>query len=252
MVSNTYSVLNALSATPANNYTLSDHILSVTSCPPMDFRKIEFSKYTAAAAGTPGVYTVTPSATIVGTHNLAISQFVKALGKVVTVTLQYTAIATDNATSICNAWRAQLAAGNWGLSLVASGTATLVLTTTAPNNFLSVTSTGTNAATTVVSPSPVARVGNGSDLSITALGDLLGTTAIVTTNNYAAYEFVYGSTQEKSTAGENALQISKHILLVNTGDANFAAFSSGVNSLNQILAALSTTNVANPETVSVL
>lgn len=235
MVTNTYSVLNSF--TGAADAALDNHILSITGAPAMDFRKVELYKANASAAGTPGVYTVTPNGTVTGTHNLVISQFVKALGKVVTVTLQYTATAADTATTICNAWRAQLTAfASAGLAVTASGTTTLILTTTAPNNFLNVVSSGTQAATVATTTTPGARVGNGADLLITPVGDLLGTTNFVAANTYKSYEFTYGAVQEKSTAGENALQVSKHIVFANTGGANYAAFDTQLTTLVQAIA----------------
>lgn len=238
MVSNTYSVLNAF--TGAADAALADHILTITGAPAMDFRKIELYKAIPAVAGTPGVYTVAVPATATtgSTYILAISQFVKALGKVVSVTIQYTAPSAVANTVIVTAWQQQLTAlSSAGFSFTVSGATTLILTATAPNNWINVTSVGTGTGVTITpSPTPVSRVGNGADLLLTPVGELLGTTNFVSTNTYKAYEFTYGSVQEKSTAGENALQVSKHIVFANTGDANYAAFNTQLTTLVQAIA----------------
>jgi hypothetical protein len=250
MVSNTYSVLNAF--TGAADAVIDNHILTITGAPPMDFRKIEYYKEVAVVAGTPGVYTVAlpATATTGSTYILAISQFVKALGKVVSVTIQYTAPSAVADTVIVTAWKQQLTAlSSAGFSFTVSGTTTLILTATAPNNWINVTSVGTGTGVTVTaSTPPVSRVGNGADLLLTPVGDLYGTTNFVSTNSYKAFEFTYGSVQEKSTAGENALQVSKHIVFANTGGANYAAFNTA---LTGIAAANAPATGATTEYISV-
>jgi len=233
MVTNTYSVLDTIAG--AADATLNNSKLSITGAPTMDFRKIESFSYTAYAAGTAGVWTITPPATATAntTYNLVITQFVKTLGKVVTLTLQYNASsASITNINIADAWKAQLAASTslgYSFTYNATGNTTLVITASNGNNFINVVSTGTGSLTVSNGTTGVARVGAGADV-------VLQYPLATSTNNYGQYEFVYSYLDLSSETGENALQTKKHVILANAGSANFAAFNTQVQTLLQAVA----------------
>ena len=225
MVTNTYSVLDTIAG--AGDASLANHILTITGMAPIDFRKIESFSYTAYAAGTAGVWTMTPVTGTAGTCNLVITQYVRALGKVVTIPLMQTITATTTQTQICDGWKAQLAASTslgYTFTANATGAATLILTATGGNNFINVVSTGTVSGGAVNGTPGVAQVGTGAGL-------VLQYPTVTTTNNYGQYEFVYSYLDLASEAGENALQVKKHVLLANAGSANFSTFNTQVQDL---------------------
>lgn len=126
---NTYSVLSTIQATAAD-ISVVEHVLSITGCPSMDYRRIENvgNKFVESLDENPQIRTVTFTAAASTLYQIAIQQFVKSAGKTFTEILSYTtAAAGDTANTICNAMRSQLASLST-IQITGSGTATLILT----------------------------------------------------------------------------------------------------------------------------
>ena len=121
------------------------------------------------------------------------------------------------------------------MKLTASGTTTLVLTATAPDNFINVTSVGTGTSTAAVTTAGVARVGYGADL-IAA-----GVPVATATNYYTCYTLTYAAIDPKHTTGENASQVFVANVYVNNGSSSTLAgsastFDTGLTTLLQAVA----------------
>lgn len=179
----------------------------------IDFRKIESFTRTAPAAAVLGTSSATSVATA-GTQNVVVSQYVRSLGKVVTVTLQYASTATPGLGDAAAAWKQQLDAlptkYGFNFTYALSGTSNSVLTFTpvTPDSFVFLQSVGTTAVTISNTTTSTSRKGYGADLA--AEGAVIGTP----TNYYVRYEFVHGSVDPKGTAGANDYQVQKTTLLV--------------------------------------
>ena len=112
----------------AADCALSQHTLKIKNCPDLDYRKIVSGNILPSLYGTPKVMTITPTAANSSEFTILIQQFVLALGRIVSTRLSYVTTASgDSATTICNAWRTQLAVEP-GIEITGSGTATLILT----------------------------------------------------------------------------------------------------------------------------
>lgn len=123
----TTSVLSTIQAAFADIVTLG-HKLSITGCPTMDYRTIQAMLPQASLVEQLQVTIVTPIASNSTTYRLVISQFVPALGHFVTFPLVYTTNSIgDTATTICNAFRAELLSQT-AIQITGSGTTTLILT----------------------------------------------------------------------------------------------------------------------------
>ena len=100
---------------------------------------------------------------------MVIKQFNKTVGRDIEEAIEYTTAASgDNATSICNAFRAIIATRP-NLKLVASGTATLILTATSGYPLMTVTSTaaGVLAQATTYANSAGTTVAGAGSLTLT-------------------------------------------------------------------------------------
>lgn len=195
----------------------------------VDFRKVESFTRTAPAAGTAGVVTATGN-TSTGSQNIVVSQFVKSLGKVVSVTLQYASATTPGANDSANAWKQQLDAlpSKYGFNFTYSVSSNvLTITANAPDHFIFLQSVGTNAVTVNNSSTTgVARAGYGADIATE--GATIGTP----TNYYVRYEFVHGSVDPKGTAGANDYQVQKTTLLVMNTTAASATLSALITAVD--------------------
>ncbi len=172
---NQYVLLSTIQATFAD-IVVSAHTLSITGCPPMDYRKIESMSVQASLVEIDQVTIVTPVAANSTTYAIYISQFQPADGATITATLTYTSnVSGDTATIICNALRASLLAQK-NLQITGSGSSTLILTANAGSPIFTVTNlSGGNlsidnntgmagvavASNTSATPSVLTSVGHG-------------------------------------------------------------------------------------------
>jgi hypothetical protein len=132
MTRTTYSVLSTIQASAAD-ITQTAGVLGITGCPPMKYSLIRNAGngYMKKVTEYVGSITVTPTAANSSTYTLVITQYNAVIGRTVTEQVSYTTAASgDTATTICNAWRAQLALFS-DLKVAGTGTATLIITATA-------------------------------------------------------------------------------------------------------------------------
>ena len=193
VISNT--VLDTIAASAAD-ITLSNHQLSVTGTPTMDFRKIEKVLTLPALNELLTIATITPTAAAATTFTILVQQIVG--GRTQSVYVSYiTAASGDTATTICNAFRAVIAL-NPALQITTGGTATMTLTALTGSPIITVTSiAGTNAVAYTVSGH--AALTGGSSVASTGVftftghGLAIGDTISVTAAGGSTYS-LYGAT----------------------------------------------------------
>jgi len=186
---NQNSVLPVLPSTTlqasAADISLSNHVLSITGVTPMDYRKINSATggiWPNSLVEVDQVYTITPVAANSTEFGLSIQQFVPAhattnqyfggvdygpgfgngqlsgLGRLVTEQLYHTTPATGaTATTICDAWRTQLALLQ-DVQITGSGTSTLILTANSRNPLFFVTATTPGITIVNTTSAPIAIV----------------------------------------------------------------------------------------------
>lgn len=125
---NSIKVLNTVTALGADVSVGTNGLLNVAGQTVIDARSVTNVAITTSAAETAGVITITPTAAA-QTYTFTINAFSKSTGLPKTMLISYTATASDTATTISNAFRAQLAADT-DMSVTGSGTATFIVTST--------------------------------------------------------------------------------------------------------------------------
>jgi len=126
---NSLSVLNTVTALGADLNVSTDGNTYITgipeAIPTYGINNVVINTPVAAVAG---VVTVTPTAAASSTYAITVSGWDTTSGSPISIPLSYpTAASGDTATTICDAWRAQLALVR-NFSVTATGTATLILT----------------------------------------------------------------------------------------------------------------------------
>ena len=265
MVRNTVSFLEAVAATAAD-VSLAGHILAIKGCPPVDTRLVEKFVLTSTVAETAQVTTVTPTNAASSNFSLQIQQFVPSIGTYVQVAYlsNVTAASGSSATTICDAWRSQLALTN-NLRITASGTTTLILTAkaiTAP--------TGTNGGGAPIFR--VIQVDSGNPANVTpvypmgTIGIVTGTAgvhSVNTTNDllflgysdavagetYTSLRMQYRDASVNESAGNVSQGRNVHTLFINNGDVDAADL---VTRLGQIRDGLDSAGTAADAEISAL
>ena len=245
MITNSYSLLGVGGTVQAAaaDIVVNNHILSITGCPNMDYRKIEGTTgFLASVAETLGVVTYTPIAANSTEYTIVIQQYVPSLGTLVTRNLTHvTPSAGATATTICDALRAQLLLAT-GIEVVGSGTTTLVLTAvTGSPVFTVVNNTPTTSTVVVTTPGVVSR-GTTADLT---LAGITGWSAGQVYSQIAIDWISVGG----ETNGMPNYSKQRHTLYVNAAATNFAAFSTRMGEVVNDYAAGTTD--ANPESSAI-
>ncbi len=250
-----YSFLETIAG--AADVVLNNHKLSITGCPAMDYRQIapisdpSIHLY-APVAEVLQVQVVTPTASSppVGTvYEIQISQAI-AGGQLIVFNLIYTAQATtDTATTVCNAWRAQLALSP--LNITGSGTTTLILTAETGSPVFLVNVLG-NSLISAASASPAGVWAKGTTAALTAIGipaadPTNGIVGWTSGHTYATIAFTYIS--DDGITGGNAVKgWNKHTLYAYYSESDYAAFAA---QLQLAIGALTSGGDADPEAVAV-
>lgn len=127
MTNDTYNVLNTLAGSGADS-ALANHILSITGAPKMDIRTMDNTDgvLVSLAEGIQG-WTLTPTAVASFRYSFEITQYDKTSKTFIKELCSYTSLASgDTATTIGNAFRAQIAAKK-NIHVTASGSTTLIV-----------------------------------------------------------------------------------------------------------------------------
>lgn len=242
MLRNTYSVLSTIQAAAAD-ITQSQGVLSITGLVPMKYSLIQGTGAgeLAPVAETLQVTTVTPTAANSSTYTLVITQFVESIGRLVTEQVSYTtAPSGDTATTICNAWRAQLAAYN-DLAITGSGAATFIMTAEAGSAIFTVVALQSNIAVVTGTPGVASRgtyddlVAAGVDASLLTVGATYSTTV-----------FDYGVLSSNTVGGATSSEENVQTLYVDVAATNYTVFSARlVEVLNDYAAGTTDADPAN-------
>jgi hypothetical protein len=221
MINNTYSFLGVGGSVQAvaADIVLNNHILSITGCPSMDYRKINRTPgFVASVAEVLQVTEYTPVANNETTYSLVITQYVQSIGRLVQRTLTYvTPSAGATATSICDAFRAQLLTLT-DLKLTGSGAATLILT--AQTGAAVFTAQNIEPISSTISTTTPGVVSIGTYADLVADGIVGGAAGQVYSQITIDWTSVGGETN-----GMPNYSNQRHTLYVNQAAINFAAFS---------------------------
>lgn len=265
MVNYTYSSLGTAGTVQAlgADAVVNDHILTITGAPPMDVRLVEEMTITAPVAATAQVTTITPTSVAASTeYSIQISQWIN--GRFEQVVLTNLTATGATATTICDAWKLQLApwisSGKLSMTASGSGSGTLILTATTTDAVFSVTQVYLNAGNTVgFTPSPASGsmtvvtgtpgvVANGTYASLTAQG-IVTVPALVSGQTYQQVRIVYRNPSVGEAAGDVSEERNVHVVLINQAATNRAALITRLGEIAQGLEAGGTT--ADPEFIAI-
>lgn len=161
-------------ATSGGDISVSNGKLAITGCPIMKWSGINTvssgsgpsstisagSLYPNYLVAKSQVRTATPTSANNAEFGIVIKQYVPSLGTIVEEVLMHTTPSSGNsATTICNAWRTQLALSN--LEITGSGTDTLILTADAGSELF--TATSINSATSIVETTTAVNIVSSTD-----------------------------------------------------------------------------------------
>lgn len=240
-IKNTYYVDETINTT--TDVVLNNHVLSIVGLQPMDYRKIETYSRVVPSGGTLGKISVIGLGGTAGNQSVVVSQYVKSLGKVVSATIQFNGTASSTNNDVLTAFTNQLGLLK-GFNFTVTNNAThVIIEGKNPDNFLSAQSVGTvSVAVNNSVVTAAARAGYGADLAAE------GFAGVINTNYYVRYDFVYGSTDPKGTAGSNDYQVSRQTLLLTNGAAT-ALNATTTNVVDQLIVNLAKGQVSNSTAV---
>lgn len=236
------SILSTLQASAAD-ISVAGHKLAITSCPIIDYRKLESmgTGLLASVAEVLQVTTVTFTAANNTAFSINITQFVDSIGTYVNEVFTFnTDASSQTATDICNGFRAMINV-NPKLQITASGTTTLILTAKSRSPIFRVT--GAFPSNTVVSTGTAGVASRGTYADLVELG----VTGAEVGATYSQVPFTYVNLSG-SLLGNTESDQNLHTLYVKEGIANFAAFSTRIGEVFNAFAAGTTTS--DPELIS--
>lgn len=212
----TYSILSTIQATHAD-IVLSNHTLSITGCPDMDFRTLKTNTgYVTPVAETAGVLTFTNTGANSTTYKGRVTQYIPAIGGLAIVDFGTTSPASGSTTTtVSTALKADLNA-RLNLNIAATGTTTTVITADAGSPII--TGTAIAGGTFAITTPGVKSVGTYSDLVAA------GVTGATAGKTYNQITFIYESPAAE-ILGTKTTNISSHTLYVQSDATNFAAFN---------------------------
>lgn len=124
---NQYLVINDTAVT-ASSWVLANGVITIAGQQVCKYKELRKASVTASVNETPGVQTLTPVAANNSVYQFMIQQYNFTTGVTYTGMYTYTTAASgDTATTICDAFRAQINADQV-LRITATGTTTLILT----------------------------------------------------------------------------------------------------------------------------
>jgi hypothetical protein len=227
----------------------------------MDVRLIEDMTITAAVAATAQVSTITPTNAASSEFSIQISMIVNGMAKQVVLST-VTAASGSSATTICDAWRAQIAplitSGQLD-TITATGTSTLILTASTTVPIFTVTQVymggGNVNGFTPAIPSGVIGivlttpgvVPNGTYATLTAQG-ITTVPALVSGQSYSQIRIVYRQTSDSERAGDVAAARNVHTVLYNASATNHAALDT---KLTRIIAGILAGGAADPAFIAI-
>lgn len=251
MTNYTYSSLGTAGTVTATagDVSVSAHILQVVGAPSFDTRMIESASIIAVVAESAGAITVTPTNAASSDFSLVVGQYINGVKKSIQIST-VTAATGSSATTICNAWRAQLAAAAPMLQVTPSGTATLVITAKAGYPLISVDVISLSATSGPISLS-AGTAGTAAVGTYAALTNLGAVTipALVSGQSYTQFKVVSRSASANEVGGNVSQSRNVHTVCINASATNYAALAAR---LVEIIAALPSggTTYSDPAFVS--
>lgn len=214
----TYSILSTIAASAAD-IVLDNHILSITGCPKMDFRKIKSvgPGYVVPVAETLGVQTVSNTGANSTAYKFVISQLVNGTSSPATVVVGTTSPASGSTTTTVSTSLKADINSRANLSVAATGTTTTIITAVTRSPIINVT--GVTGVTVVNTTAGVHSVGLYQDLVD------IGVTGATAGKTYNQIEFIY---EQDAAAPLNDMKVSSyksHTLYVQSDATNFADFN---------------------------
>lgn len=215
-LNNTYSILSTIAAVAAD-ISLSNHVLSITGCPAMDFRTLEaIGGYITPVAETRGVLTFTNTGANSTAYKGRVTQYIPSIGQLSIVDFGTTSPASGSTTTtVSTSLKADLNA-RLNLKIAATGTTTTIITASAGSPII--TGTAISGGTFAITTPGVASVGTYADLVAA------GVTGATAGKTYNQITFVYKS-PIADLLGEARVTNNSHTLYVQSDATNYAAFN---------------------------
>lgn len=203
---------------------------------------------TPSVDGTAQVTTLTPTAVANTTYTFSVQQWNPALNGGSFMFRQYsytTAASGDTATTICNAFRTQLAAdtAQGVIQITGSGSSTLIMTAVSGYwSFTVAINVSSSLLTQSTGTAAVESVGTTADLALQGI--------VVTGTNYTTWNIVYGYRGSNVNTLQDFRQ-SVYTVYINEDATNYAAALAKIKDLMTNTGPGSST-AANPETLALL
>lgn len=253
MTNNQYASLGTAGTVTAAgaDVAVSNHFLicgaaalaTLPNSPQIDVRQIEAASLTAGNAETAGVITVTPTNAASTEFSLQVTQLVNGVPKV-TILSTTTAASGSSATTICDAWRSQLAA-NTGIKITGSGTTTFIMTAQTGYPIIKaqqVTLSSTPGTIAVVATTPGVQA-KGTYAALVAQG--VNPDILVSGQTYSQFRIQYRQPSVNDAAGDVSSARNIFTLLINGAATNYAALATRIGEIINGYGAGGTT--ADPE-----
>lgn len=251
MLNYTYSSLGTAGSVQAAaaDAVVNDHLLTITGAPVVDVRQVEKFVVTAAVAGSAQSTVVTPTPAASTDYSLQVSQMVNGVLKTVTLSTQ-TGASGYSATTICNAWAAQMNAVASSFNITATGGSTLTLagSATIPSSF-TVTQVypTTTSGTISIAPTPgTTPVGT---YAVLAAQGITTSPALVAGQSYTSVAITYRVSSTSEVAGDVSQSRSVHTVFINEAANNFSDLSDRLGEIANGYVSGGTT--ADPEFIAI-
>lgn len=255
MTTNQYASLGTAGTVTAAgaDVVVSNHLLicgaaalaTLPNSPQIDVRQIESATLAAGNAETAGVITVTPTNAASSEFSLQVTQLVNGVPKIIILSTT-TAASGSSATTICDAWRAQLAA-NTGVKITGSGTATFIMTAQtgypiikAQQVTLSNPPVPGTIAVVATTPGVLAK---GTYAALVAQG--VNPDILVAGQTYSQFRVQFRQPSVNDAAGDVSSSRNIFTLLINGAATNYAALATRIGEIINGYGAGGTT--ADPE-----
>jgi|688.fasta_scaffold55198_7 hypothetical protein len=243
-------VLNSVTALGTDVSVGSDGILNIASVATVDAYNVRGVSITSPRAEVSGVVTVTPTAptATLATYNFYINAFSMSTGLPKVINVSFLSASSPTATSVCNQARAIINADT-DLSVIASGTTTIVLTAKASQPFFVVGGATANIDS---------YSGAGATTISTGLDAANGTTGVSVRGSvaYLQNKYAYSANGNALNYNELALLTSGYyytevvISYITTTPSGSGAFKGEISTLEAVVLVRFDTAATTPSTAN--
>lgn len=237
MSNTTLSVLPVPPATSvtasAGNVTVSGGVLSITTCPDVVFNKMRAINKVVSVAETLQVTTLTPTASSGAVYTFFIRQFDLDNNKWLSLEVSYKATASDNVTTIGDAFRSIIAVAKAAgrIQITGSGTSTTILTAVTRYPIFTVTITSTGGGLTQSTGTPGVRsIGLAADVQL-AYSRLGLTAPSGLAAAYTTFTMDFGQNMGNGLGDMLRDQEGVHTMYVSESATNYSALNTRLGEL---------------------